>query len=65
MNKKTKLLALVAVASSLVVGAGAFASSQTNTPSTTTKPATQNRNFKAPTGSGSRTDRLIKLSDQL
>lgn len=65
MNKKTKLLALVAVASSLAVGAGAFASSQTNTPSTTTKPATQNRNFKARTGSGSRTDRLVKLSDQL
>ena len=65
MNKKTKLLALVAVASSLAVGAGAFASSQTNTPSTTTKPATQKRDFKAPTGSGSRTDRLVKLSDQL
>lgn len=65
MNKKTKLLALVAVASSLAVGAGAFASSQTNTPSTTTKTATQKRDFKAPTGSGSRTDHLVKLSDQL
>ena len=65
MNKKTKLLALVAVASSLAVGAGAFASSQTNTPSATTKTATQKRDFKAPTGSGSRTDHLVKLSDQL
>ena len=65
MNKKTKLLALVAVASSLAVGAGAFASSQTNTPSTTTQTATQKRDFKAPTGSGSRTDHLVKLSDQL
>ena len=65
MHKKAKLLALVAVASSLAVGAGSLAAPQTNPTAITTKTATQKRDFKAPTGSGSRTDRLVNLSDQL
>ena len=63
MNKKTKLLALVAVASSLAVGAGSLAATQTNPTIITTKTATQKKDFKEQPG-GSRTERLIKLSEE-
>ena len=65
MHKKAKLLALVAVASSLAVGAGSLAAPQTNPTTTTitTKTATQKKNFKEQSG-GSRTERLIKLSEE-
>ena len=65
MHKKAKLLALVAVASSLAVGAGSLAAPQTNPTTTTitTKTATQKKDFKEQSG-GSRTERLIKLSEE-
>lgn len=64
MHKKAKLLALVAVASSLAVGAGSLAAPQTNPATITTKTTTQKKNFKEQPG-GSRTERLIKLSEEL
>lgn len=63
MHKKAKLLALVAVASSLAVGAGSLAATQTNPTAITTKTATQKKDFKEQPG-GSRTERLIKLSEE-
>ena len=63
MHKKAKLLALVAVASSLAVGAGSLAAPQTNPTAITTKTATQKKDFKEQPG-GSRTERLIKLSEE-
>lgn len=63
MHKKAKLLALVAVASSLAVGAGSLAAPQTNPITITTKTATQKKDFKEQPG-GSRTERLIKLSEE-
>ena len=63
MHKKAKLLALVAVASSLAVGAGSLAATQTNPTTITTKTATQKKDFKEQPG-GSRTERLIKLSEE-
>ncbi len=63
MHKKAKLLALVAVASSLAVGAGSLAAPQTNPTTITTKTATQKKDFKEQPG-GSRTERLIKLSEE-
>ena len=63
MHKKAKLLALVAVASSLAVGADSLAATQTNPTAITTKTATQKKDFKEQPG-GSRTERLIKLSEE-
>jgi len=63
MHKKAKLLALVAVASSLAVGAGSLAAPQTNPTAITTKTATQKKDFKEQPG-GSRTEHLIKLSEE-
>lgn len=63
MHKKAKLLALVAVASSLAVGAGSLAAPQTNPTAITTKTATQKKDFKEQPG-GSRTESLIKLSEE-
>ena len=63
MHKKAKLLALVAVASSLAVGADSLAATQTNPTAITTKTATQKKDFKEQSG-GSRTERLIKLSEE-
>lgn len=63
MHKKAKLLALVAVASSLAVGAGSLAAPQTNPTTITTNTATQKKDFKEQPG-GSRTERLITLSEE-